>query len=162
MTRGVNWSILGSVSTFKHDDLSALKYLCVGPFHHITLSKIKHDDLSTLKYLYVGPLHHTTISLIQFHHLSMITFLYLKIYASPPPHLKVPKNILQNRLKHSDFNRLGNSTSHQIQTCTRMQGNLPTISFNFQKFKQSYTRLKRFLSSSVQLSASKWKDIFIS
>ena len=49
--------ILGSVSIFKCDDLSALKHLCVAPLHHIT------------------------ISWAQFQHSSVMTFLHLNIYA---------------------------------------------------------------------------------
>ena len=32
---GLNWIILGSVSTSRFDDLSAIKHLCLGPLHHI-------------------------------------------------------------------------------------------------------------------------------
>ena len=60
--------ILGSVSTFKCDDLSALEHLCVNTLHHINLS------------------------LVPFQHSNMITFLHLNIYASPPPHLKQGQN----------------------------------------------------------------------
>ena len=49
-------SILGSVLTFKCDDLSALRHLCV------------------------GPLYHTILSLVKFQHPSMMTFLDLNIY----------------------------------------------------------------------------------
>ena len=52
--------ILGSVSTFKHNDISVFKHLCV------------------------GPLHHTTISLVQFQHSSVMTFLHLTFYAWVP------------------------------------------------------------------------------
>ena len=45
-----------------------------------SVSTIKCDDLSPLKYLCVGYLHHTTISLAKFQHPSMVTFLHLNIY----------------------------------------------------------------------------------
>ena len=69
--RGVNWKP-GSVSTFKCDDLSALKHLCM------------------------GALHHTTLSLVQFQHSGMLTFLHLKHSDMGSYH---PKHFLH--LRHS-------------------------------------------------------------
>ena len=87
--------MLGSISTFKHDDLSALKHLFVGPLILRAVSTFKCDNLSALKHLCVGPLHHTTKSLVQFQHSSVIVFLTLK-------HLCLgSQNIRKNRIKHS-------------------------------------------------------------
>ena len=120
MTRGVNWTTFLTDSTFRRDNLSALKHLCVGPLHYITLSLVQFqhskvitflhlyimcgsppphhfilgsvslfqsDDLSALKHLCVGPLHYITLSLVQFQHSKVITFLHLYIMCgSPPPH----------------------------------------------------------------------------
>ena len=84
--------IMGSVSTFKLDDISALKtFIHLSPTPHqcilISVSTFKHDDISALKHLCMGQLHHTTISLVQFQHLSKMTYLHLNIYAQvPSPH----------------------------------------------------------------------------
>ena len=52
-----SWGKLGSILTFKCDDLSALKDLCKGPLHHITISWIQAwwpFCTST----FMSPLHH--------------------------------------------------------------------------------------------------------
>ena len=46
--------------------------------HGITF---KHDDLSALQHLNVGPIHHITLSLVWFQHWSMMTFQHLNINA---------------------------------------------------------------------------------
>ena len=45
-----------------------------------SVSTIKCDDLSPLKYLCVDPCYHTSISLVQFQHSNVMTFLHLDIY----------------------------------------------------------------------------------
>ena len=67
--------ILGLVSTFKHDDLFALKpFMSGSPPPHLVqfqdISTFKHDDLSALEYLCI----------------------------LVPPHLKMPKKTQSNRL----------------------------------------------------------------
>ena len=66
--------ILGSVSTFKYDDLSALKHLCTGP-----------------------PIP-TTTSFVQFKDLGKITFLHLEHLCVPSTTPKKCQKIHQNRL----------------------------------------------------------------
>ena len=87
--------ILGSVSIFKCDDLSALKHLCMGP-------------LTTL--LYPG---------FSFNiYSSLMTFLHLNISASHPPNLINAKIFHQDRSRHSCVApiHLGNSMSYQLKT----------------------------------------------
>ena len=46
--------ILGSVSTFKCDDPSALKHLCTGPLHHIMLSLVQLQHSSMMTFLHLN------------------------------------------------------------------------------------------------------------
>ena len=77
--------MLSSVSTFKCDDLTTLKYLSVGCLHHITFGSV-----STF---------------------NMMTFLYLKIYAwvpstAPKKCQKIHQNRQCNRIHRIDLHRL--------------------------------------------------------
>ena len=77
--------ILGSVSTFKCDDLFALKHSCVGPLHHTTIfwvvSMFKCDDLSALTHLCMAPQPHHYIlgSVSTFKSDDLFTFKHLCI-----------------------------------------------------------------------------------
>ena len=75
-----HYLIFGSILTIKTDDPSALKYLCVGPLDHITISLVQFqtsqcDDLSVLKHSSVGPLCHIDMSLDQLHHSGAMTYM---------------------------------------------------------------------------------------
>ena len=68
--------------TFLH-----LKHLCIGHFHHTTLSLVQFQHSSTmtflhLKHLCMGHFHHMTLSLVQFQHSSVMTFFALKTIVS--------------------------------------------------------------------------------
>ena len=67
----VHHHILGSVLTFKCDDL----FLYLNIFILSSVLTFKCDDLFLLKYLCMSPLYYTTISLVQFQHSSMMPFL---------------------------------------------------------------------------------------
>ena len=70
--------ILGSVSIFKCDDLSALQHLCMGPSTRLLYPGFSFNMYSIL-----------------------MTFLHLNISASHPPNLKSAKIVHQNRPIHS-------------------------------------------------------------
>ena len=90
---------LGSVSTFKWDDLSALKTFVLLSYspHQYILCTFKCDYHFALTYLCMVPLLHTTISLVQFQHPSVMTktsmhlhhtFKSIKTHVSPIPPLR--------------------------------------------------------------------------
>ena len=60
MTREVNPTILGSVSTFKSDDLSALEHLCMSPLHHEknSITRMHSSRMRTARLLPVSPSMH--------------------------------------------------------------------------------------------------------
>ena len=68
-------------------------FMSVSPSpHHYTLGSVstfKGDDLFALKHLWVYPLHHITIPLVQFQHSSVMTFLHLNIYVWVPSTTKL-------------------------------------------------------------------------
>ena len=85
--------ILGSVSSFKHDDLSALEHLCMGPFYHITIFHVQFQhssefDLSAIEQLCMSPFYHITFSLAQFSTFKCDDFCALKhLCMGPLPHI---------------------------------------------------------------------------
>ena len=87
------FNISGSVSTFKCDDISALKHLCVCPLPCIT------------------------ISLVQFKHSSVKTFLHIYVWVLLPPHF-----ILGSALtfKHDDLSAL-KSAKRSIKMSSNIQ-----------------------------------------
>ena len=74
------------------------------------VSTFKHDDLSALKDLFVGPLHHITLSLVQFQHSSMMVFFALKHVCLGA------QNIRQNIIKHSSESPKTFKCSHALSS----------------------------------------------